>query len=402
MKKTALITALLAAVTAPAHAGGLWLNQYGDFASGRSSAGTAGGTDDAAAIIHNPAAATRIQGSQVFGSVGVIIPDIEFDLEYTSPINGTDNGGSAGLNAPVASFAYTNDLGSDRWNVGLSMAGLAGAGLEYNREWAGRFQNTEVELQVLALAPNVAYRVNRNFSLGLALQYYYSTLDFEIALPGLPNREAGRGTLDGSDDGFTFALGALYEFTDRTRLGIRYQHEIDADFDGKLKVKGDILDISVDSDTNLTMASLVRLGLYHQLDDQWALGVTMGWDDWSALDNVFVSLPEREAPLEKNWDDTYHYAVGLEYAANKNWDFTGGIAYDTNPVSAHDRTADLPVDRQVRYTGGARYQWRDNISIGGYLNYTDLGKARISGERWGGKYEDNQVLEFSVFFTWTL
>ena len=34
--------------------------------------------------------------------------------------------------------------------------------------------------------------------------------------------------------------------------------------------------------------------------------------------------------------------------------------------------------------------------------HTDLGKARISAERWGGKYEDNQVLEFSVFFTWTL
>ena len=402
MKKTALFTALLAAVAAPAQAGGLWLNQYGDFASGRSSAGTAGGTNDAAAIIHNPAAGTRIRGSQMFGSVGAIIPEVEFDIEYTNPINGTDNGGSAGLNAPVASFAYTNDLGSDRWNVGISMAGLAGAGLEYNREWAGRFQNTEVELQVLALAPNVAYRVNRNFSVGLALQYYYSTLDFEIALPSLPNREPGKGTLDGSDDGVTFAVGALYEFTDRTRLGIRYQHEIDADFDGKLKVKGEILDISVDSDTNLTMASLVRLGLHHQLDDRWALGVTMGWDDWSALDNVFVSLPEREAPLEKNWDDTYHYAVGLEFAASKSWDFTGGIAYDTNPVSAHDRTADLPVDRQVRYTGGARYQLRENISIGGYLNYTDLGKARISAERWGGKYEDNQVLEFSVFFTWTL
>ena len=62
----------------------------------------------------------------------------------------------------------------------------------------------------------------------------------------------------------------------------------------------------------------------------------------------------------------------------------------------------MPVDRQVRYTGGARYQLRENISVGGYLNYTDLGKARISAERWGGKYEDNQVLEFSIFFTWNL
>ena len=402
MNRDSLMAAVLAAASLPAKGGGLWLNQYGDFASGRSSAGTAAGTNDAAAIIHNPAAGTRLRGSQVFGSAGMIIPEVEFDLEYTSPINGNDNGGEAGLDAPVASFAYTNDLGTNRWSVGLSTAGLAGAGLEYNSDWAGRFQNTEVELLVLAVAPTVGYRVNRNLSVGAAVQYYYTTLDFEIALPSLPSQTAGKGTLDGSDDGFAFTLGAIYEFNDATRIGLKYQSEIDANFDGRLKIKGNIIDEAVSSDTNLTMAALVRLGMYHQIDDRWGLGVTMGWDDWSALDNVFVSLPEREAALAKNWDDTYHYAAGLQYTANKHWDFTGGIAYDTNPVSAHDRTADLPVDRQVRYTGGARYRWSDAVTVGGYLNYTDLGSARISGERWGGKYGDNQVLEFSLFFTWTL
>lgn len=402
MKHISIALLLMMLGAGSVQAGGLWLNQYGDFASGRSSAGTAAGTDDAAAIIHNPATGTRLAGSHVFGSAGAIIPEVEFDLDYTSPVNGDDNGGQAGLNAPVASFAYINDLGSDRWSVGISSAGLAGAGLEYNQNWAGRFQNTYVELLVLAISPTVGYKVTDKLSLGLALQYYYTTLDFEIALPTIPGRDAGKGTLDGKDNGFSYALGAMYEFSDNTRLGIRYQGEIDADFDGNVKVQGSILDRSIDSDTNLTMAALLRLGLYHQLNERWGLGVTIGWDDWSALDNVFVSLPEEGAALVKNWDDTYHYALGLEYAASRHWDLTGGIAYDSNPVSAHDRTADLPVDRQVRYTGGARYQLRDNISIGGYLNYTDLGSARISSERWGGKYADNHVLEFSFSLSWAL
>jgi hypothetical protein len=42
------------------------------------------------------------------------------------------------------------------------------------------------------------------------------------------------------------------------------------------------------------------------------------------------------------------------------------------------------------------------VSIGGYLNYTDLGSARISTERWGGEYSDNEVIEFSLFFNWVL
>ena len=71
-------------------------------------------------------------------------------------------------------------------------------------------------------------------------------------------------------------------------------------------------------------------------------------------------------------------------------------------MSAHDRTADMPIDRQVRYTGGARYKLRDNLTVGGYVNYTDLGSARISTERWGGEYGSNSVLEFSVYFNWVL
>ena len=39
MKHRSLIPLLLTLATTPAYAGGLWLNQYGDFASGRSSAG---------------------------------------------------------------------------------------------------------------------------------------------------------------------------------------------------------------------------------------------------------------------------------------------------------------------------------------------------------------------------
>jgi long-chain fatty acid transport protein len=404
MKKTILRTAVITALfgATQAQAGGLWLNQFGDFASGRSSAGAAAGVDEAAAIIHNPAAGTRIEGSQLFGAVGAIIPDVEFDIDYSDRISGDGDGGSAGLNAPAGSVAYTNDLGTEDWSFGIYFAGLAGAGLEYDSGWVGRFQNTEVELLMAAIAPTVGFQVTDNFSIGASLQYYYATLDFELELPSLPNRPAGTATLDGTDDDLGFTLGAIYEFSDSTRLGIKYQSELDADFDGKLKIKNNIADARATSNTEMTLAQIVRVGLHHDLDDQISLGFTIGWDDWSAMEDVFVSLPEVEAGLARNWDDTYHYAAGVAYSATPEWDFTMGIAYDTNPVSSHDRTADMPIDRQVRYTGGARYKLRDNLTVGGYLNYTDLGSARISTERWGGEYGTNQVFEFSVYLNWVI
>ncbi|MEP1594855.1 MAG: outer membrane protein transport protein, partial [Halieaceae bacterium] len=124
--------------------------------------------------------------------------------------------------------------------------------------------------------------------------------------------------------------------------------------------------------------------------------------DWSALDEVFVALPSQGASLKKNWEDTYHYAAGFQYKASDRWDITAGIAYDTNPVSSSDRTADLPVDRQIRYNIGARYALRDNLKLGGYANYTDLGSAKIKANGWSGEYSSNNVIELGVYANWTL
>jgi long-chain fatty acid transport protein len=401
IKRISGISAALLLSAANSQAGGLWLNEFGDYSGGRASAGAAAGTDDAATIIHNPASGSLIEGSQLFGSVGVLIPNIEFDIDYTNPISGNDDGGSAGLNAPVASFAYVHDSGDSNWTFGVSTAGLAGAGLEYNRDWVGRFQATDVELLLLALAPTASYRINDRLSVGASVQYLYGSLDMKLAIPSLgPDSPDRRAKLDGTDQAFAFTLGTIYEWGDKTRIGIRYQSEIEADFDGKLK--GELTGVRVDSNTELTMAQLVRVGIRHQLDPDFAIDFTWGWDDWSALDSVFVSLPELEAPLQKNWDDTYHYAVGFELDVDRHWEITAGLSYDTNPVSAHDRTADLPVDRQVRYNFGTRYHYSESLTFGGYVNYTDLGSARISGERWGGDYDKNEMWSLSAFLNWKL
>ena len=99
LQKTAITLVLLGANHALA--GGLWLNEYGDFAGGRASAGAAAGTDEAATIIHNPASSTRIEGSQLFGSVGALIPRTKFDVQESTPFIGNGDGGQAGRGRPV-------------------------------------------------------------------------------------------------------------------------------------------------------------------------------------------------------------------------------------------------------------------------------------------------------------
>lgn len=411
MKRTILGCAVAAALAGAgnAMAGGLWLNEYGDFSGGRASAGAPAGTDDAATIAHNPASATRIEGKQLFLSGGAYIPDVKFDVEYSNPRNGYGNGGDAGEAAPAGSAAYIHDFGSSDWSGGIYFTGLSGAGLKYDDDWAGRYQATEVSLLIATLAPTVAYQLTEKLSIGASLQYWYADLDLKLAVPRLrPELEDARAQLSGDDTGFGYTLGALYELTDRTRFGLLYQSELDPKFGGELKIRapegGPLLPgegVNVASDTELTMAQYVRASMHHDLDERWAVDFTIGWDDWSALDNVFVSTDRGSAGIPTKWRDTYHYAWGASYRLDDRWAFTGGVSYDTNPVDAKDRTADLPVDRQIRYAFGARYALREAMTVGGYVNYADLGTARISAERFGGKYKNNGALQLVVNATWT-
>jgi len=403
MNRRLLYTATLLSLglASPVSAGGLWLNQFGDFAAGRASAGASAGVDEASTIIHNPASSLQLDGSQMFLAAGVILTDIQFDIEESNPISGFDDGGDAGLDAPVSSFAYVHDTGSDKWNAGFYVAGMSGAGLEYNDDWVGRFQTTQVEILILSMAPTVAYQVTDQFSIGAAAQYYYGSLDLKLAIPSVrPDVDNGKGKLDGTDTGFSFALGGVYEISESTRVGINYQSEVDLNFDGNLKIPAN--SVKVDSSTELPLAQMIRASLSHKLDDQISFHFTVGWDDWSTLDEVFVALPSQGASLEKNWDDTYHYAAGFQYAVNRKWDITAGLAYDTSPVSAQDRTADLPVDRQVRLNAGARYALRENLDLGGFVNYTDLGNAKIKNEFWSGEYDTNVAVEIGVYANWRL
>lgn len=387
-------------------AGGLWLNEYGDFSGGRASAGAAAGTDEAATIIHNPASATRVKGDQLFASASALITRLKFDVKESSSEVGDGNGGQAGQPSPGATMAYVFDNGWNKWSTGISLAGLAGAGLTYDDDWVGRYQATEVNLLVMAMGATLAYQVTDRLSIGVTPQIFYSTLTQKLRLRTSPytGREDFRVKLDGDDTGFGGMVGAVYDFNTGTRVGINWQSSFDIKFDGKLKVNGNIGDgRQVSTDTQLTMAQNVRLALHHDVDDRLGLDFTLGWDNWDELDNIFVSVRGvGGAPIVTDWKDTYHYAAGFEYKLNDDWDITAGIAYDTNVVSASERVPELPIDEQIRYNAGARYHLSNTLIVGGYVNYTDLGSAKIDAELWSGQYGTNEMYQLSIFANWIL
>ncbi len=381
------------------HAGGLWINEYGSPAMGRAGAGSQSSGMDASAALHNPASMSRLSENQLMVSGGLISSSIEFDLQRTSPLNGNGDGGEAGSIAPAASIFYVRKL-SDDWTLGLSFAGLTGAVMEYDDGWAGRFHAEEVELVGLALMPSIAYQLNERVSIGIGVPVMYSDLLMEVAVPTPAGTPEGLVTIDGDDIAVSFNLSTLIQFSERSRLGIVYQHEFDISYSGGIEIQP--IGAVVDADTEMVLASILRVGFTQEVSDDLTLHLTVGWDDWSAMDEINISTQSGGASLGRNWDDTYHVSGGFDYRLNPTWTVRGGIAYDTNPVDKKDRTADMPIDRQVRYAFGVEYQKRDGLSIGAQLVYADYGKGRIDSMGYGGKYDSNAITFVSVQANWRL
>jgi long-chain fatty acid transport protein len=391
----------------PVQAGGLWITEFGQPTQGRAGAGEEAGNGDATDAFFNPAAMVHLDEPEVLVSGGVILPSVEFDVERSGIANGDKDGGDAASIAPSASVFYTQPL-NDRWSLGMSGVALTGSVLDYDDDWAGRFQVQDVSILVIGFVPSVGYRVSENFSVGLSLPVMYSQLDMDVAVPSLASPVEGmegKVNLDGDDIKVAATGSFLYRFSDRTRLGGRVTSKFDFEYDGNISSRY-LGEVGVT--TELTMAAVARVGFSHDFSESWSGHLTWGWDNWSELKDVLIATNTQGSTLPRNWEDTYHYAAGIDYRLNPQWTLRAGIAYDTDPVDAKDRTADMPIDEQYRYAIGADYVRESGMKISGSLVYADYGDAEIVSDRapplFGlrGDYKTNEIWFANVSFNWAL
>lgn len=229
----------------------------------------------------------------------------------------------------------------------------------------------------------------------------------KLAVPRGPGIDDGRAKLDGDDVVVALNLSASYEYDEYTRIGVMYNSEFEAEYGGDISRSGGI---KTSADTELNFAAKVRVSLSHDITDSTTGHMSWGWEDWSTMSDVVISTENAGASLPRNWEDTYHYAVGVTHTLSDAWRVNAGVAYDTNPVDKTDRTADLPIDRQIRYAFGVEHTPSQGPSIAGSLVYADYGSSAIESDGLGGgdftgfsgDYSDNDIFIFSISASWDL
>ena len=396
IKISAIIASFFIFINTTALAGGLYLNEFGTPSMGVAGAGANAVASDASTSFHNAAGMTRIKGTELMGTAGLLNATVKFDPDSDTPIPGGD-GGDAGGPAPIVGGFFVHSL-SDKWKLGANLITISGAVLDYDDDWIGRYLNTEVKLLTMTFYPSIAYRVNNWLSLGGGPQVMYANLEIKAKAP--PPNGIGEVKIDGDDFAYGFGLGALFEVSDRTRFGIAYQSEIELEFGGDVKFSGGAVNADAGVDTKIPLAQFIKVSGYHELNDRWALLGTVGWEDWSAFKEVNISTGRGSQKIPRDWHDTWKFAAGVHFRPVDKWLLQLGFSYDSSPVDSDDRTPDMPIDRQVRYATGAQYQWSDRLSTGAQFVYADYGKAKIDNDLLKGDYKRNDIFFFALNANW--
>lgn len=354
---------------------------------GNAFAGGAASAEDATTIFFNPAGMTKLKGSQVT----VAASFIDFSAKFSDTgSNGAalqtagGNGGDAGGLAVVPNTYIVTEIDPAlRFGLGINVP--FGLKTQYDPDWIGRFQAIDSKIETININPSLSYEANDMVSLGIGLNYQRitgeltSAVNYSAAVGGaLGSNLEGVSTISGSDSVWGYNLGALFNVTPDTRVGLAYRSKI------KYTLKGTISFTDVppafagipaaaaatangDVVLPITMPDSLSISVFHQIANGWDIMADATRTGWSSIQELKIDRTSGSNVLtvQEKWKDTWRVAAGASYHYNEQWLARMGVAYDQTPVPDAYRTARIPDNDRTWISVGGQYK----VSQAGTLDF---------------------------------
>jgi long-chain fatty acid transport protein len=353
-------------------AGGIDLYEISTGDVGLASAGSAAGAQDASTLFKNPAGMSLLDGPQLNSTLQALYGNVKFSgNSSTSPGGNGDNAIGA---LPGASLFITYPV-TKKLTVGFGTFSYFGLAEDYGDTWAGRYYIQKATLLGFTMMPGASFKVNDWLSVGGALNAMYGYLDAQTAVNNLlPNIPDGQMTVKNEVWGFGGNAGIMIQPVEGTRIGVNYLSQVDLNFNATPTFSGlgtglGTL-IAPNLDLGMSVPQSVMVGIFQDINTNWAVMADVGWQQWSKFGEVAVGLNTANPSNSKNfttqlnYQDTWHGAIGVQYRASEKWRFTAGFAYDTSAVDNADRTVSLPMGATSRYGLGAFYKVSETMDVG--------------------------------------
>lgn len=301
----------------------------------------------------------------------LIMPDVRF--KGTGNPFGTESGDAIIDTMVGTTFAFWDYSPDLKFGIGVEVP--FGLRTGYANGWKGGTYALGSALANVVVNPSVAYRISPNFSIGagLDISYIQATLGRQTAWAGpVPT---GRAEIQGEDYSLGYNLGALWEISKATRIGLTYRSAVYNVLDGNMKLydaAGNML-MRIPAKAKFATPAYATLGIVHDVDAQWTVKAGLEWTQWSSFKDLAVTSKATGAILSytaENWRDSWYASVGADYRFAPGHTLHFGAAYDMTPVRDQFRTARMPDANRYWVSSGYSYEFNKDIRLD--LSYAHL------------------------------
>jgi long-chain fatty acid transport protein len=365
-----------------ASAAGFQLLEQNASGIGNAYAGSAAIAENASTIFFNPAGMTQLKAREFSLGLSAVRPSYKFSNNGSlasplpppsgTPLTGS-NGGDAGdwgfIPNGFLSWGLTKDL-----YVGVGLSAPFGLKTEYDADWIGRFQSIKFEIKTYNVNPSIAYRINDKVSIGAGVnwQRLESVYERQAAVVN-PLAQGTRVKLDLDDDSWGWNVGALFNVSPTTRIGVSYRSAIKHEVDGSLTSNNQLVSPNIGARASIKLPDTAILSVVQRLSDRWEMLGDISWTGWSSIKDVdiFRANGTLAQTLEPRFRDSWRVAFGGIYKYTDAWRLKFGIAWDQTPVpNAEHRLTALPDNDRLWLSIGG--QWRPTLT-----SALDLGFAYL-------------------------
>jgi long-chain fatty acid transport protein len=405
---------LLSAASGSALASGFQLLENGASAMGTSNAGTAALAEDATTVFSNPAGMSLLADGRMHlaANLSAVQPAIRFaSAGSTAPAlqtSGSGNGGDAAGLAYIPSMHFVMLLdGSTRFGIAINVP--FGLKTDYVPDWSGRFQGAKSDVRALNINPSLSWKASDAVAFGFGLNYQrlqgeftssanYAASVFAATGNGALAAAAGEGfgKISGSAGTWGYDLGAIFQASQATRIGISYRSALKYHLTGSAQfsrtgngVVNAILDAPASSVRggaaycDIELPDTLTLSTLTHLDDKWDILADLAWTGWAKIPDLTFRYADNSsivATTPENWRNTWRTAFGGVYRYNDKWKSRIGIAYDQTPVQDQYRTVRLPDSDRTWLSFGGQYRLDRDTSIDFAYSHLFMKRAPIDND----------------------
>ncbi|MGL5127577.1 MAG: outer membrane protein transport protein [Aeromonas popoffii] len=422
--KKSLIAAAVTLASTQTFASAFQLNEHSASGLGRAYSGEAVVADNASVVSRNPAAMTRFDKMALSVAGTYIKPDVDVNGDiYAGPTklaSASESGIAPSAFVPATYFIQPLN---DQWAWGVGIFSNYGLSTEYSDNFNAGSIAGNTELLTVNINPNIAYRVNQQFSVGAGLNLVYAEAELNrragvlAAVPplsGVPG--IGKDTIvshmKGDDWGYGWNVGTMYEVNENNRFALTYRSQVDLTFKGDYRGTSSGFK-TVGGELPLELPAQAEFAGYHRLNQQFATHYSVSWTDWSAFqelkatsgqcnsaDGVGVCLHKPE-----KFKDSTRYSLGGTWYVNPAWEARIGFAYDKTPITQEYRSLSIPDSDRIWYSAGATYHIDKDMSVDFGMAYLDGKKVDVNEKlvensealRWKGTSHGNALLASAQF-----